>query len=168
MLLHVFVRSSFSRLKLFGGFFLQSQNVEDVSGYVCCRACHGVWPGCRSTREVARSSERRTSCCRACSTVCGRLRLVFCLQPCRAEALRVKTLQDLLVFLPRSGRKMAVFTSAYGDCFHVRRDCHGLRNADPRRIATKVACEYCLRDLHLVPPTASASWGGVENQCSAQ
>ena len=71
------VRSFFSMLKLFGGFFLQSQNVEDVSGYVCCRAYHGVWPGCRSMREVARSSERRTSCCRACSTVCGRLRLVF-------------------------------------------------------------------------------------------
>ena len=86
----------------------------------------------------------------------------------RAEAHRVRTLQELLVFLPRSGRKMAVFTSAYGDCFHVRRDCHGLRNAIPHRIATKVACEYCLQDLQLVPPTASASWGGVESQCSAQ
>ncbi|OLQ10745.1 hypothetical protein AK812_SmicGene5507 [Symbiodinium microadriaticum] len=32
----------------------------------------------------------------------------------RAEAHRVRTLQELLVFLPRSGRKMAVFTSAYG------------------------------------------------------
>ena len=100
--------------------------------------------------------------------LCVGVALGVCLQKCRAEAFRVKTLQDLLVFLPRSGRKMAVFTSAYGDCFHVRRDCHGLRNADPRRIAAKVACEYCLRDLHLVPPTASASWGGVENQCSAQ
>ena len=102
--------------------------------------------------------------------LCVGVALGVCLQKCRAEAeaFRVKTLQELLVLLPRSGRKMAVFTSAYGDCFHVRRDCHGLRNADPRRIAAKVACEYCLRDLHLVPPTASASWGGVENQCSAQ
>ena len=91
--------------------------------------------------------------------LCVGVALGVCLQKCRAEAFRVKTLQDL---------KMAVFTSAYGDCFHVRTDCHGLRNADPRRIAAKVACEYCLRDLHLVPPTASASWGGVENQCSAQ
>ena len=77
------------------------------------------------------------------------------LQKFRAEALRVRTLQDLLVFLPKVGRK----------------DCHAftcLRNANPHRIATKVACEYCLRDLHLVPPTASASWGGVEDQCSAQ
>ena len=89
-------------------------------------------------------------------------------QKFRAEAQRVRTLQDLLVFLPKVGPKMARFTSAYGECFHVRRDCHGLRNANPHRIATKVACEYCLRDLHLVPPTASASWGGVENQCSAQ
>ena len=89
-------------------------------------------------------------------------------QKFRAEAQRVRTLQDLLVFLPKVGPKMALFTSAYGECFHVRRDCHGLRNANPHRIATKVACEYCLRDLHLVPPTASASWGGVENQCSAQ
>ena len=89
-------------------------------------------------------------------------------QKCRAEARRVRNLQELLVFLPRSGRKMAVFTSAYGDCFHVRRDCYGVRNAIPNRIATKVACEYCLKDLQLVPPTASASWGGVEDQCSAQ
>ena len=89
-------------------------------------------------------------------------------QKFRAENRRVRHLQDLLVFLPRSGQKMAVFTSAYGDCFHMRRDCHGLRNANPHRIATKVACEYCLRDLHLVPPTASASWRGVEDQCSAQ
>ena len=89
-------------------------------------------------------------------------------QKFRAEAQRVRTLQDLLVFLPKVGPKMALFTSAYGECFHVRRDCNGLRNANPHRIATKVACEYCLRDLHLVPPTASASWGGVENQCSAQ
>ena len=74
--------------------------------------------------------------------LCVGVALGVCLQKCRAEAFRVKTLQDLLVFLPRSGRKMAVFTSAYGDCFHVRRDCHGLRNADPRRIATKVACEH--------------------------
>ena len=74
------------------------------------------------------------------------------LQKFRAEALRVRTLQDLLVFLPKVGRK----------------DCHGLRNANPHRIATKVACEYCLRNLRLVPPTASASWGGVEDQCSAQ
>ena len=80
-------------------------------------------------------------------------------QKCRAEARRVRSLQELLVFLPRSGQKMAVFTSAYGDCFHVRRDCYGLRNAIPHRIATKVACEYCLQDLQLVPPTASASWG---------
>ena len=89
-------------------------------------------------------------------------------QKCRAEARRVRSLQELLVFLPRSGQKMAVLTSAYGDCFHVRRDCYGLRNAIPHRIATKVACEYCLQDLQLVPPTASASWGGVEDQCSAQ
>ena len=89
-------------------------------------------------------------------------------QKCRAEAHRVRDLQELLVFLPRSGQKMAVFTSAYGDCFHVRKDCYGLRNAIPNRIAAKVACEYCLRDLQLVPPTASASWGGVENQCSSQ
>ncbi|CAE7034550.1 GIP [Symbiodinium sp. CCMP2592] len=94
--------------------------------------------------------------------------LGVCLQKLRTESSRVKTVQDLLSFLPRSGQKMAVFTSAYGDCFHVRRDCHGLRNALPNRIAAKVACEYCLRDLHLVPPTATASWGGVENQCSAQ
>ncbi|CAE7433195.1 emm6 [Symbiodinium sp. CCMP2592] len=94
--------------------------------------------------------------------------LGVCLQKLRTESSRVKTVQDLLSFLPRSGQKMAVFTSAYGDCFHVRRDCHGLRNAIPNRIAAKVACEYCLRDLHLVPPTATASWGGVENQCSAQ
>jgi len=90
------------------------------------------------------------------------------LQKFRAEAQRVRTLQDLLVFLPKVGQKMALFTSAYGECFHLRRDCHGLRNANPHRIAAKVACEYCLRDLHLVPPTASASWGGVEDQCSAQ
>ena len=39
-------------------------------------------------------------------------------QKCGAEARRVRNLQELLVFLPRSGQKMAVFTSAYGDCFH--------------------------------------------------
>ena len=50
---------------------------------------------------------------------------------CRAEARRVRNLQDLLVFLPRSGQKMAVFTSAYGDCFHVRRDCYGPQKRDP-------------------------------------
>ena len=55
--------------------------------------------------------------------LCVGVALGVCLQQCRAEALRVKTLQDLLVFLPRSGQKMAVFTSACGDCFHVRRDC---------------------------------------------
>ena len=82
-------------------------------------------------------------------------------QKFRAQARRARNLQELLVFLPRSGQKMAVFTSAYGDCFHVRRDCYGLRNAIPHRIAAKVACEYCLRDLQLVPPTATASWGGV-------
>ncbi|CAE7790260.1 unnamed protein product [Symbiodinium sp. CCMP2592] len=63
--------------------------------------------------------------------------LGVCLQKLRTESSRVKTVQDLLSFLPRSGQKMAVFTSAYGDCFHVRRDCHGLRNAIPNRIATK-------------------------------
>ncbi|CAE7622008.1 unnamed protein product [Symbiodinium sp. CCMP2592] len=64
--------------------------------------------------------------------------LGVCLQKLRTESSRVKTVQDLLSFLPRSGQKMAVFTSAYGDCFHVRRDCHGLRNALPNRIAAKV------------------------------
>ena len=54
--------------------------------------------------------------------LCVGVALGVCLQQCRAGALRVKTLQDLLVFLPRSGRKVAVFTSAYGDCFYVRRD----------------------------------------------
>ena len=85
--------------------------------------------------------------------------LGVCLQKFRAEARRVRIVQDLLFFLPRSGQKMAVFTSAYGDSFHVRRDCHGLRNANPHRVAAKVACEYCLRELHLVPPIASTSWG---------
>ena len=62
--------------------------------------------------------------------------LGVCFQKFRTEAHRVRTLQDLLVFLPRAGQKMAVFTSAYAyrDCFHVRRDCHGLRNANPHRI----------------------------------
>ncbi|OLQ02157.1 hypothetical protein AK812_SmicGene15023 [Symbiodinium microadriaticum] len=39
-------------------------------------------------------------------------------QKFRAEAQRVRTLQDLLVFLPKVGPKMALFTSAYGECFH--------------------------------------------------
>ena len=162
------VRSFFSMLKLFGGFFLQSQNVEDVSGYVLLPSvpwCLAWLQKYERSCSKFRASHFLLSCLFHCVWAFA---LGVCLQQCRAEALRVKTLQELLVFLQRPGRKMAVFTSAHGDCFHVCRDCHGLRNADPRRIATKVACEYCLRDLHLVPPTASASWGGVENQCSAQ
>ena len=72
--------------------------------------------------------------------------LAVCFQKFRVET-HVRTLQDLLSFLPRSGQKIAVFTSALETALTCA-ECHGLRNANPHRISTKVACKYCLRDLH--------------------
>ncbi len=83
---------------------------------------------------------------------------------------RLRSLEELLSFLPVREGQYSVLVTRTGECFHTTAECRGLRHA--QQLVPKKACKVCFSSLQLPTdaptPTPAEPRGGVENLCVTQ